>query len=265
MVMKKFITLLILVLGIGTMFGYGQEQVEEKQYRLKWIEDELPEIGFIFPSPWVYFDEAFFYIKSIDGIFHVDVVVDEEQVKSSKLIDLPETSLRENGEIFYFEVYPFDDVFYDGSCYIYDGESFEEVNNLVSYLRMLSDDGDYLYYNRYVEDQNELQNAKTEEAKIALADVEFVYFGDNPRVIEPPVNPPTGINDVSNASNVYYANGTLNIESQEVIGNVSVYSLTGSVVETFTSNENAVSVGLNLQNGVYVVKFGTNSAKIVVQ
>ena len=76
------------------------------------------------------------------------------------------------------------------------------------------------------------------------------------------------ITDIGNVgvseNSVFYANGSLNIESSAPLGEVVIYSLSGVAVKSFNVSGNSLSANLNLPSGLYIAKFGSNNVKFVV-
>jgi hypothetical protein len=79
---------------------------------------------------------------------------------------------------------------------------------------------------------------------------------------------PIGISDVEEiALSVFIdESGVLHIQSEQAIGEVAVYSVTGALIAQTTSQANAVEINLSAQpQGVYVVQTTTATAKIIKQ
>jgi len=63
---------------------------------------------------------------------------------------------------------------------------------------------------------------------------------------------------------VFFDGNTLNITAVQVVGTVSVYSVTGALVAQIESNTNFAQINLSaLPKGVYMVQAGTNIVKII--
>ncbi|WP_158275611.1 T9SS type A sorting domain-containing protein [Marinilabilia rubra] len=75
----------------------------------------------------------------------------------------------------------------------------------------------------------------------------------------------TSVNPVEseNSFTAYSAQGRLTLENVKVGSEVTIYSMTGSIVEMATAH--VPSLSFSLPNGMYIVKAGTETQKVVVQ
>lgn len=276
--MKKFITLLSLIVAIGITSGYGQEK--ELNY-MDW--SYVFESGFVGWGDVISFEKAVIYVNIVNGLISLDVVADgKHRATIDNIEDIPENDFFGAKELNVRLMLKDDE---DGrqssTLYVYDGDELKKMGEQYSsdWRNISSWGGDFVIsanngntwlYSFFTGTWDGAAMIFTEERHtFDLNTVKYFFIGEEaPEDLENPFwesSVPTGINEVKDDVKVYYANGALNVESSSTIGGVSVCNLTGSVVKTLVSNENTLSENVNLPKGVYVVKFGTTSAKIVVQ
>lgn len=78
---------------------------------------------------------------------------------------------------------------------------------------------------------------------------------------------PLGLDDQESSSNhvkTWQNKGSLHIESDEIIGNLEVFDLQGRKLLSTTSNEKSLSIHLDLNTGIYLVRVNHTTAKLTV-
>ena len=101
-----------------------------------------------------------------------------------------------------------------------------------------------------------VMNAGDKQLDLALSDLNAMYFAASP----------TGINDATAiAVKASYSNGTLQVTAPAGCV-VSVYGLDGRAVATLKKSTNGTErYSLPLSNGMYIVRVGQQSVKILAQ
>ncbi|MDR0941428.1 MAG: T9SS type A sorting domain-containing protein [Bacteroidales bacterium] len=252
--MKKFIILLSLVLGIGTMVGYGQNSDRLIMSAISSIDLETEEGDIVWElKNNVYkIDSLVVFINNSTNKFSFVVEYRDEKHFINTEADMLQTAMSISNFV-----------------YLYNGIEFEKYSDVrsVTFIPSIRV-ANFLGWSEPSISVMMDEGMITDGIILNLKDYEFVVFSNNPDLKPEDIlsKDPTGISDVTATTDqVYYANGVLNIESAETIGLATVYNLTGSVVGNYTSETNTLSADAGLQKGVYLVKYGTNSAKIVVQ
>ena len=86
-----------------------------------------------------------------------------------------------------------------------------------------------------------------------------VFAGENTEFINGAPDKETTV-----APKIFVSNGTLHIQNVEQGAKVEIYSIVGVKVKTVTLNDGMVDIS-DLNKGIYIVRVGKTSQKIVIQ